>query len=86
MKKFGKIEAKYLKIGRLELLVFLSLVSTIILGTNSREKMWEIECKREKKNVFNSKKDEQLLFDLGELLFISFRISPEWRVCCEMVL
>jgi hypothetical protein len=32
MKKFGEIEAKYLKIGRLELLVFLSLVSTVILG------------------------------------------------------
>ena len=37
MKKFGEIEVKYLKIGRLELLVFLSLLSTVILGANSRE-------------------------------------------------
>jgi hypothetical protein len=41
MKKFGEIEAKYLKIGWLELLVFLSLVSTVILGANLREKTQE---------------------------------------------
>ena len=58
MKKFGKIEAKYLKIGWLELLVFLSLVSTVILGANLREKTRETECKREKKIVFNSFEDE----------------------------
>jgi hypothetical protein len=42
MKKFGEIEAKYLKIGwrGLVLLVFLSLVSIVILGAKSRERTW----------------------------------------------
>ena len=53
--------------------VFVVVVS-VILG--ARDSLQE----REKKNVFNSRKDEQLLLELGELLFISFGISPEWRV------
>jgi hypothetical protein len=40
MKKFREIEAKYLKIGRngVDLLVFLLLVSTVILGVKLRER------------------------------------------------
>jgi hypothetical protein len=45
----------------------------------------ETECKREKKILFNALADEQLLLQLKELLFISFRILPEWGVCCEVV-
>jgi hypothetical protein len=48
MKKFGEIEAKYLKISLLELLVFLSLVSTGIFGANLREQKRETKWKREK--------------------------------------
>jgi hypothetical protein len=51
MKKFGEIEAKYLKIDRLKLLVFLSLLSTVILGANSREQnAGERMQEREKKS------------------------------------
>jgi hypothetical protein len=50
-------------------------MSTVILGANSREKTQETKCKREKKRLFNALADEQLLLELGELLFISFNIS-----------
>jgi hypothetical protein len=52
MKKFGEIEAKYLKIGHLELLVGNSLVNTVILGANSSLKTRETESKREKKKGY----------------------------------
>jgi hypothetical protein len=65
MKKFGKIEAKYLKIGRsgVDLLVFLSLVRSAPLtawreveGENAADKMKE---RKKKKKVFNWFRDEQ---------------------------
>jgi hypothetical protein len=42
------------------------------------------EKKEKKKNLFNALADEQLLLELGELLFISFRLSAEWGGCCEV--
>ncbi len=59
MKKFGEIEAKYLKIGWLELLVFLSLWAPLFLAQTPASKTWETTCKRKKKNIFYSDKDEQ---------------------------
>jgi hypothetical protein len=50
--------------------VFVFVVISVILGAGD-------SLQEREKNVFNSRKDEQLLLELGELLFISFGISPE---------